>query len=130
MSTWLVDKETLTTILENLGYKENPNNKSLSEDFNGNKFHLSVKIDTTDATSFNKSLTTRIVTLSIGFILKDSTENTDYHTSIDSFTTVLVGITASAPFKNFASEHITTRVSNDNKKLIHSIEFYYGLHSC
>ena len=125
--SWVTNKAVLDAALIALGYKEMPVNKTVSEGtFRDKYYNYKIEIGIDELTG-DMAIQTDMVTLEVSYIINSNSEQA---TAIDSFRSVMEAVQSSNPFVQFISNGTFERLDDDNKKLIASVQFEYGLRGC
>ena len=112
---YLQTKDEITKVFNDMGIKENPNNKTISQDFRDKYYSLgNVRFINNIQGRFQEY----IFLIEVGFIIKDSKENVSRDDIAVIFEELLSRISETNNFLNFEGDVILTTMSDDNKKLI------------
>lgn len=127
--SWVTNKAILDAALEDLGYSEIPNNLKLRESPSSKIdkcYNYEIEINTELYTG-STVISSDVITLEMGYLINS---NSDKATAVDDFRDVMEAIAATSPFNQFTSSGTFERFEDDNKKMIATVQFIYGLEGC
>lgn len=112
---YLQTKDEITKVFNDMGIKENPNNKTITQDFRDKYYSLgNVRFINNIQGRFQEY----IFPIEVGFIIKDSKENVSRDDIAVIFEELLSRISETNNFLNFEGDVVLSTMPDDNKKLI------------
>lgn len=125
--SWESNSAALKSSMNSLGYKRVPDLLDLDERFQSKLYHIEVNgVRISDITD-NTAYTEFFVTLSCGYVC---TSNEKYDEMVDNFYNVISAIKDLDEYSGFTDDAEIVRMEDDNKKIIASVKFIYGVRTC